>query len=117
MLHLLQTLPASMHARIASHQHRVTVMRNRHVFGSCSEQFLSRFMTLLVEVAVMPGECVLKAGEICRELRFVQSGAVSSQDLRGNIIDVTTSEGTAPCVIGAASFLMGAPSQLESTHA
>lgn len=64
-------------------------------------------MTMLVEISLMPGESVLKTGEIARELSFVQQGALTVTDTKGTLIELITGEGTAPCVVGAASFLMG----------
>lgn len=58
--------------------------------------------------SVMPGENVVKAGDICRELRFVQAGTLNVCDAKGTVIDVITSQGTGPCICGAVSFLMGA---------
>ena len=52
----VQRLPVSLQARIAQVQCRPTLNRNMHVFATCNEQFLSRFMMNLSEVSVMPGE-------------------------------------------------------------
>ena len=103
----MQALPASMQAQIASQQYKTVVFRNLHLFGSCSDQFMNRMMTQLVEISVMPNETVVKAGEICRELRFVQRGALNVVDNRNTLIEVVGSQGTAPCIVGMVLFIMG----------
>jgi hypothetical protein len=77
------------------------------IFNNCSDQFLSRFMTKLTEISLMPEESVLKKGEIARDLSFVQEGALTVTDVRGTLIELISGEGTAACIVGSASFLMG----------
>ena len=66
----MQTLPASLQARIAEHQYRSVLHRNAHLFGATSSQFWERFLSALSPRWVMPRETVLKAGEISREVRL-----------------------------------------------
>jgi hypothetical protein len=103
----MQVLPTSLQESVASQQYKRAVHRNMHIFNECSEQFLKRFMTMLTEICLMPGESVLKTGEIARDLSFVQEGALTVTDVRGTLIELITGEGTAPSIVGSASFLMG----------
>lgn len=102
-------MPSSLQAKISEQQCVHTVSRNQHLLGECTDTFLGRFMVLLTETSLMPGECVLKQGEIARELSFVSKGAVRVTDDRGTLVELLTGDGTSPCVIGSTSFLMGKP--------
>lgn len=104
-------MPSSLQARIAQQQCRQTLARNQHLLGDCTDTFLDRLMIALIEISLMPGECVLKKGEIARELSFVSRGTVRVTDERGTLVELVTGEGTSPCVIGSVSFLMGVSSQ------
>ena len=96
----MQLLPASMQARIAAQQHRQTVYRNMHLFSGCSTQFMERLMVMLIEVSLMPGETVLKAGEISRKLSFCQQGSLRVTDSRGTLIELIIGEVRCPlCVL------------------
>ena len=81
-----------MQSRIASQQFRPTVYRNMHLFGGCSTQFMERLMMMLHEVSLMPGESVLKAGEISRKLSFVRQGSLMVTDARGTLIELIIGE-------------------------
>jgi hypothetical protein len=69
------------------------VQRNSHLFAGCNEQFLSRFMLNLVEVFLMPGESILKRGEIARELRFAYKGILVVTDAKGALVELLSGEG------------------------
>jgi hypothetical protein len=104
----LQALPASLQARIATDQCASIIRRNSHILGGCDDQFLARFMMRLHEAYLMPGETLLKHGEIARELKFIVKGTLVITDSSDALVDLVHGEGTAPSVIGAVSFLMGA---------
>jgi len=103
----MQMMPSSLQARIAQQQCRRTLARNQHLLGDCTDAFLDRLMIMLTEISLMPGECVLKMGEIARELSFASRGTIRVTDGRGTLIELINGEGTSPCVIGSVSFLMG----------
>lgn len=105
----LQRLPASLQARIADTECRHTMNRNTHVFANCNEQFLARFMTMLAEVSLMPGEQLLQQGDMARQLSFATKGTLVVQDTKGTLIELISGEGTSACIVGAVSFLLGAP--------
>jgi hypothetical protein len=65
-------------------------------------------MMRLHEAYLMPGETLLKHGEIARELKFIVKGTLVVTDSQDALVDLVHGEGTAPSVIGAVSFLMGA---------
>lgn len=103
-----QMLPASLQARIAAEHCTTVILRNQNLLSGCDQQFLARFMTRLVEVYLMPGEAILKHGDIARELNFVVQGTLTVTDEQGVLVQLVSGEGTAPNVIGGVSFLMGA---------
>lgn len=132
----LQMLPASLQARIADTECRKTMNRNTHVFSNCNEQvracacvtctcccsqvvfhishllfsfvqFLTRFMMLLAEVSLMPGEQLVTAGDMSRELSFATKGTLVVADTKGTLIELISGEGTSACIVGAVSFLLG----------
>jgi hypothetical protein len=101
-------LPVSLQARIAAEHCTSAIARNNHLLAGCDKQFLARFMTRLAEVFLMPGESILKYGDIARELNFVVQGTLTVTDEHGVLAQLVSGEGTAPNVIGPVSFLMGA---------
>jgi hypothetical protein len=103
----VQMLPASLQARIAVENCASTLRRNSHLLADCNPQFLARFTMKLQEVFLMPGESVLKRGDIAREMSFVVKGTLVVLDDKDTLVQLVSGEGTAPSVIGSASFLMG----------
>lgn len=65
-------------------------------------------MMALVEVSLMPGEVVLRHGDMARELSFAVRGVLVVTDAKGTLIELLSGEGTAPCVVGTVSFFLGA---------
>jgi hypothetical protein len=104
----MQSLPQSLQARIAYERCKGTIQRNMHLFLNCNEQFLSRFMMVLEEVSLMPGECLVKHGDMARELHFAIKGTLVVKDMKGTLVELLTGEGTGPCSVGAVSFFIGA---------
>ena len=49
-------------------------------------------MMLLTEISLMPGETVLKAGEISRKLSFVRYGSLNVTDARGTLVELIIGE-------------------------
>jgi hypothetical protein len=91
----LQGLPISVRTRIAEFQCKRTTQRNVHLFAGCNEQFLSRFMLNLTEVFIMPGESILKHGDIARQLCFAHTGVLVVTDIKGTLIELISGEGEA----------------------
>jgi hypothetical protein len=58
-LSIVQILPTSLQARIASQQCKHTLSRNSNLLNNCTDQFLDRFMTALTEISLMPGILLL----------------------------------------------------------
>lgn len=94
----MQAIPLSVRARIAEVQCNGTVQRNPQLFAGCNEQFLSYFMLNLVEVFFLPGETVLKHGEIARELNFAKRGVVMVMDVKDVLVELVSGEGALPCL-------------------
>lgn len=84
-----------------------TIKRNMHLFNTCNEQFLKALMMALVEVSLMPAELVIKQGDLARQLCFAVKGTLVVTDGKGVLIELLSGEGTAPCVAGTISFLLG----------
>jgi hypothetical protein len=103
----MQMLPASLQARIAVQNCASTLQRNSHLLADCDAQFLARFTMKLQEVFLMPGESVLKQGDIAREMSFVVKGTLVVLDEKDTLVQLVSGEGTASSVIGSVSFLMG----------
>ena len=64
-------------------------------------------LTLLKEAYLMPGETLLRPGDICRELYFVQEGIVQicdvktvQKEIRGDVADMS-------CTVAELSFFAG----------
>jgi hypothetical protein len=91
----MQELPVSVRTRIAEFQCKRTTQRNLYLFAGCNEQFLSRFMLNLAEIFVMPGESIVKHGEIARQLGFVRTGVLVVTDAKGTLIELISGEGMA----------------------
>lgn len=99
----VQAIPLSVRARIAEVQCKSTVQRNPQLFAGCNEQFLSRVMLNLVEVFFLPGETVLKHGDIARELSFAKRGVVMVMDVKDTLVELVSGEGALPhTALGAA---------------
>lgn len=105
----MQRLSQSLRNRVAELEALPTITRNRHLFGNCDKPFLGSLMLALSEVHLMPGELVLKCGDMARELSFALKGTLVVTDSKDVLIELISGEGTAECVVGAVSFLMGAP--------
>jgi hypothetical protein len=86
-------MPISVRTRIAECQCKSTVERNSHLFAGCNEQFLSCFMLNLTEVFLMPGESILKHGDIARELAFAYQGVLLVTDAKGTLVELISGEG------------------------
>jgi len=56
------------------------------LFIDCSEHYLEGLCVLLREVRFVPEEIVFSAGEVCKEMWFVVSGAVQLVDDEGQLI-------------------------------
>lgn len=80
-----------------------------HLFKGCSEKFIGLLMMALKEVQLMPNEVVVKHGDMARHLSFVSEGTVEVLDAKGGLVELISGGGTAPCAVGALSFLLGAP--------
>lgn len=65
-------------------------------------------MMALVEISLMPEELVIKQGDMARELFFTVKGTLVVRDSKGTLVELLSAEGTAPCVAGTVSFLLGA---------
>ena len=89
----MQTLPVSVRTRVAEAYNTFTVQRNAHLFAGCNDQFLSRLMLSLGEIFLMPGELVLKHGDIARELTFVKKGVLMVTDAKGTLVELISGEG------------------------
>ena len=66
-----RALPDSLRARVAGHQFGGVLGRNQALFRGCAPQFEGALLGRLREVYVMPGEAVLRAGDMARELAFL----------------------------------------------
>ena len=70
---ILRALPDSLRMKVASHQYSHVIQRNSQLFKGCNLQFLSQLMLKLREMYLMPGETLIRAGDMSRELAFVAS--------------------------------------------
>ena len=68
---ILRALPDSLRMKVASHQYSHVIQRNSQLFKGCNLQFLSQLMLKLREMYLMPGETLIRAGDMSRELAFV----------------------------------------------
>jgi hypothetical protein len=103
----MQKLSQSLRNRVAELEALPVLHRNRHLFGNCDKQFLSALMLVLTEVYLMPGEQVLKCGDMARELSFAKKGTLVVTDRKDLLVELISGEGTSECVVGAVSFFMG----------
>ena len=68
---ILRALPDSLRMKVASHQYSYVIQRNSQLFKGCNLQFLNQLMLKLREMYLMPGEALIRAGDMSRELAFV----------------------------------------------
>ncbi len=68
---ILRALPDSLRMKVASHQYSYVIQRNSLLFKGCNLQFLNQLMLKLREMYLMPGETLIRAGDMSRELAFV----------------------------------------------
>ena len=68
---ILRALPDSLRMKVASHQYSYVIQRNSMLFKGCNLQFLNQLMLKLREIYLMPGETLIRAGDMSRELAFV----------------------------------------------
>ena len=68
---ILRALPDSLRMKVASHQYNYVIQRNSLLFKGCNLQFLNQLMLKLREMYLMPGETLIRAGDMSRELAFV----------------------------------------------
>ena len=68
---ILRALPDSLRMKVASHQYSYVIQRNSSLFKGCNLQFLNQLMLKLREIYLMPGETLIRAGDMSRELAFV----------------------------------------------
>lgn len=68
---ILRALPDSLRMKVASHQYSYVIQRNSMLFKGCNLQFLNQLMLKLREMYLMPGETLIRAGDMSRELAFV----------------------------------------------
>lgn len=94
-----------MRTRIAEAYNTTTVQRNAHLFAACNDQFLSRLMLSLGETFLMPGELVLKRGDIARELTFVKKGVLLVTDVKGTLVELISGEGASLCLLSLLLFV------------
>ncbi len=57
--------------KVASHQYSYIIERNSHLFRGCNPQFLNSLMLKLREHYLMPGEVMVREGDMAREVGFV----------------------------------------------
>ncbi|KAK9850461.1 hypothetical protein WJX84_001935, partial [Apatococcus fuscideae] len=68
---ILRLLPESLRVKVASHQYSYIIERNNHLFRGCNPQFLNSLMLKLREHYLMPGEVMVREGDMAREVGFV----------------------------------------------
>lgn len=59
--------------QVASHQYSYVIERNSTLFKGCNLQFLNQLLIKLRETYLMPGEVMVREGDMARELGFVAS--------------------------------------------
>lgn len=70
-------------------------------------------MMSLAEVSLMPEEIVIKQGDLTRQMCFAVKGTLVVRDGKGVLVELLSGEGTAPCVAGTVSFLLGVPPSMS----
>jgi len=78
---ILRALPDSLRMKVASHQYSYVIQRNSMLFKGCNLQFLNQLMLKLREMYLMPGETLIRAGDMSRELAFVARVCTSTDDV------------------------------------
>ena len=68
---ILRSLPESLRMKVASNQYSHIIERNAQLFKGCNLQFLNQLMMKLRESYLMPGETLIREGDMARELGFV----------------------------------------------
>lgn len=72
---ILDDLPSSLHIEIALHLHR-RVLRKVPLFESASDTFLRELVLHLAPQVCIPGETILRRGQIGHQIYFINKGSV-----------------------------------------
>ncbi|KAK9811376.1 hypothetical protein WJX72_002779 [[Myrmecia] bisecta] len=105
---ILRALPETLRMKIASHQYNYVIERNSLLFKGCNLQFLNQLMIKLRETYLMPGEVMIREGDMARELGFVAQGVV--EEIRdGAVIRSMRHDSEHSNAVGDVAFFMGIP--------
>lgn len=69
---VLRTLPNSLKMKFTNNKYSRVFEQNTFLFRSCNALFLNQITVKLKEFYLMPGETMLRQGEMPRELCFVK---------------------------------------------
>ncbi|KAK3251423.1 hypothetical protein CYMTET_39233 [Cymbomonas tetramitiformis] len=105
---VMAALPHSLQVKVCSYQYEDVIVRNRSLFRGSSDQFLSMLTLHLKEVYLMPGEVLIKQGDMSRSISFVRHGSLecSKNDIVLRTVRADSDDAT---VVGEVAFLMGIP--------
>ena len=89
---MLRDLPRSLHIEVALHLHR-NVLRKVPIFERASEVFLRELVLHLVPLVFIPGETVVRRGEIGHRIFFINKGTVEVLSHDEGTVVATLSDG------------------------
>ncbi|KAK3239416.1 hypothetical protein CYMTET_50659 [Cymbomonas tetramitiformis] len=104
------SLPHSLAVKVANHKFMDSLNKNTvkgELFSGCTPQFLNAIVVKLREVYLMPGEELMRKGDISRELSFVTSGQMEVKHLNMLVKMVRPDVAGDPGVVGELSFFLG----------
>lgn len=73
---VLEDLPGPLHVEIALHTHR-TILERVPLFAAAGEDFYRELVLYLESRVFLPGELLMRRGEVGHELYFIDSGSVT----------------------------------------
>jgi len=89
---MLMDLPRSLHIEVALHLHR-NVLRKVPIFERASEVFLRELVLHLVPQVFIPGETIVRRGEIGHRIFFINKGTVEVLSHDEGTVVATLSDG------------------------
>jgi voltage-gated potassium channel len=89
---MLDDLPSSLHIEIALHLHR-NVLRKVPLFERASDTFLRELVLHLAPQVCLPGETILRRGQIGQRIYFINKGAVEVLSPDDTTVIATLSDG------------------------
>jgi voltage-gated potassium channel len=89
---MLEDLPTSLHIEIALHLNR-NILRKVPLFERASETFLRELVLHLVPIVCIPGETIVRRGEIGHRIYFINKGRVEVLSSDEGAVVATLSDG------------------------